>query len=196
MPNKRARTDETWLESWAGGAPQRASFVAKHAKAHRRSVARLCAKKKTASRSGRGAASLTSGKKLKAGAMMRKGKARAKEAPGPKYTPKIFQKPAAVHLSNQKVSNRISVLDLARLDVLMLHQIFVDLGILPDLRDTCSVCGIGDIEPAKQFSRGNEMSIVGASGAPVYPLILCSRCRHHVKAKSLLTVAIATGYIV
>jgi hypothetical protein len=139
--------------------PGKASEVAKHAKAHKRAVAQMPSRKKPSSRSARSSVSLTSGKKVSRASMLRKGRGRPTEAAGPAYIPKVFKKPASHHLAHQPLNHRISLFDIARVDTLLLFQIFVDLGLLPDLSGVCSKCKFGHMKPVKRGSQGSEIDL-------------------------------------
>ena len=143
----------------------------KHARLHKAELVRNKIKKtgkavpalksRAAAVNKQGRVSLTSAKKVAPGAMRRLGRPVQKEAPGPKYIPVNQTQPRQQCLEKQKISQRIAVVDLARIDPVDLADIFVELGILPDMMDTCPTCEEGTMRLTSRKSQGKPLVIAG-----------------------------------
>ena len=130
-------------------------------------------KRRRGAANARGRVSLTNGMKLDPAHMKRHGRPTLPEAPGPSYTDPALGKRRGAnnHIAKLPISERLAVIQLARLKPAELANVLVDLGILPDQSGKCSECKTGTVKLAERPGQGSESTIGTCDIAP--PGSLC-----------------------
>ena len=90
--------------------------------------------------------SLTAGKVRPPGTLKRHGRPSYPQAPGPEYIPEnhVTRKPRP-HIAEAAISTRIAPMVLAKFGAVELVQLFISVGILPDLSGRCPSCQCGKL---------------------------------------------------
>ena len=109
----------------------------------------------------RGRVSLTSGVKVEPAHMKRHGRPTLPEARGPAYTDPAFGKRRGAnnHIARLPISERIAVVELARMKPVALANALVELGILPNQGGRCSECKAGTVKLVERPGRGSEITV-------------------------------------